>query len=49
MSKSLTVFAQHRKLSISDLVFRLKDSGEKVDPSKPAGDYGGAMVIVTMK
>ena len=49
MSKSLAVFAKHRKLSASDLVFRLKDSGENVDPSRPAGDYRGTLVIVNMK
>ena len=49
MSKSLAVFAQHRKLTASELEFRLKDSGEMVDPTKPAGEYGGALVIVTIK
>ena len=47
MWKSLEMFAKHRGLDRSKLVFRLKESGELVDGRKTTGEYSGKLVLVT--
>ena len=47
MQKSLAMFAKHRELDLSKLVFRLKESGELVDGRKSTGEYAGKLVLVT--
>jgi len=45
--KAMMEFAKHRALTINQLGFQLKTSGERLDPNKIAGDYSGQVVLAS--
>jgi len=45
--KAMMEFAKHRALTINQLEFQLKTSGERLDPNKIAGDYNGQIVLAS--
>jgi len=47
MKTIIEKYARHRGLVIGQLLFQLKGSSQKVDPSKLAGDYKNQKVLVS--